>query len=529
MTDTGLVWLPPAVRDDAAHAEQARAAAGTGAPRRLLLRSLRSRLVVMVVGLTTGLVLLLGASTWFLMHRYLDEQLDRQVTNIVTGNLYQVFGPSTRTSSVQSTEIWAVALSPTGDFLTYPMDNSVAAMRLSAADRTRLAEAGWASAPAQAAPPGQQPPELATVRTTDGHQLRVALVPGTVHNRITGDSVDAVAVVGLSTNSEADTLSKLLRAELAFGGAAVLLGFVVTTYGVRRSLRNLYAVTGTAREVAAELSPTGAGLDRRVPMTEDVTEVGQLAESMNTLLSAVETQFAARLESEQRMRQFLADASHELRTPLTSIRGYAELARLQGGAGDHEANSDALGRIESEGTRMSRLVEDLLTLARTDQADSRPQPHLIDVAELLDDVVTSTRAAFPQRDITLTADAGLTVLGDPDQLVRVVRNLVTNAAVHTDPAGPIAVRGRREGDTAVLEVIDAGPGLPPEQAAKVFERFWRADKSRTRARGGSGLGMSIVASLVEANGGTVRFDSTVEHGSTATVRLPAATRADSTG
>jgi two-component system OmpR family sensor kinase len=285
----------------------------------------------------------------------------------------------------------------------------------------------------------------------------------------------------------------------------------------------LYAVTGTAREVAAELSPQGAGLERRVPVVEEGTEVGQLAESMNTLLSAVETQFAARLESEQRMRQFLADASHELRTPLTSIRGYAELARLQGargGGSDPDPDRDALNRIEAEGTRMSRLVEDLLTLARTDQSDAAPQPQLLDVAELIDDVVTSTRAAFPGRQVTTDADPGLAVVGDLDQLVRVVRNLVTNAAVHTDPSGPITVRARRDGTDVLIEVIDAGPGLPPEQAAHVFERFWRADKARTRARGGSGLGLAIVASLVEANGGSVRFDSSVAGGTTVTVRLP---------
>ena len=136
---------------------------------------------------------------------------------------------------------------------------------------------------------------------------------------------------------------------------------------MRRSLRNLYTVTGTAQEVAAELSPEGAGLDRRVPVVEEGTEVGQLAESVNTLLAAVETQFAARLESERLLRQFLADASHELRTPLTSIRGYAELARMQRAAGAEPGTSgDNLDRIESEGTRMSRLVDDLLLLARGD-------------------------------------------------------------------------------------------------------------------------------------------------------------------
>ena len=298
----------------------------------------------------------------------------------------------------------------------------------------------------------------------------------------------------------------------------MLVALFATTYGVRFSLRRLRQVTATANEVAAELSPTGRGLERRVEVDDAETEVGQLAQSMNTLLSAVETQFAARLESEARLRQFLADASHELRTPLTSIRGYAELARMQKAAG--ESHDDNLARIESEGTRMSRLVEDLLTLARGDRG-KEPTLELIDVAELVDEAASGTRAAFAERQVDTRLAPGLHVVGDRDDLLRAVRNLLTNAAVHTDPARPILATSALDGDRVVIQVIDGGPGLPPEEAAQVFERFWRADKARSRARGGSGLGMSIVAAIVAAHGGTVHFASSVEHGSTATITLPA--------
>jgi two-component system OmpR family sensor kinase len=287
-------------------------------------------------------------------------------------------------------------------------------------------------------------------------------------------------------------------------------------------------VTATARDVAAELSPQGTGLDRRVELDPtDTTEVEQLAESMNTLLAAVETQFAARLAHEEQMRQFLADASHELRTPLTSIRGYAELARMQRAQGEagspvEDETADNLARIEAEGTRMSRLVDDLLTLARSDRG-AAPRAEWIDVAELLDEAVSGVRAAHPGRRIDVSASPTLHLIGDRDQLVRVVRNLVTNAAVHTRPDGPIGVSAGREDGWLVLRITDAGPGLPPEEAAHVFERFWRADKSRARARGGSGLGLAIVASVVQAHGGTVRFDSSVASGSTVTVRLPMGT------
>ena len=235
-------------------------------------------------------------------------------------------------------------------------------------------------------------------------------------------------------------------------------------------------------------------------------------------MGTVETQFAARLESEQRMRQFLADASHELRTPLTSIRGYAELSRMRG-ASDEAEYADTMDRIESEGTRMSRLVDDLLMLARSDRG-APPEREPVDVGELIEDAVDSARSTYPQRRIDAVAPAGVTVLADHDQLLRVLRNLITNAVVHTAADGPIQVSGDLTGDEVVLRVADSGPGLPPDEAQHVFERFWRADKARSRARGGSGLGLAIVASIVQAHGGTVGFESTVETGSTVTVRLP---------
>jgi two-component system OmpR family sensor kinase len=473
-------------------------------PRRFRLHSLQSRLVTGVVGLVVVLVIVIGASTWFALRWFLDDRLDEQVQTTANGDLRRIFGGSNYGPTLHSQEVWAVALSPNGEFLGYPGDRGVDPLKLSPADRKRAVKLG--------------PNQTITVRTTNGHTLRIANRPfiaaleGFVPQNV-------VAVVGLSTSEEHITLGRLFRLELVIGGIAVGTAFVITTWGVRRSLRNLYAVTGTAREVAGEISPEGAGLDRRVPVAEDDTEMGQLAESMNTLLAAVETQFAARVESEHRMREFLADASHELRTPLTSIKGYAELARLRG-AGEFD---DDFRRIHTEGDRMKALVEDLLTLARTGQDDVAPQWHLIDVGELLDDVAASARAAFPEREISIEAPAGVSVIGEPDQLLRVVLNLVTNAAVHTDPVGPITVRASPHANDVLIQVADAGPGLPPDQAARVFERFWRADKARSRSRGGTGLGLSIVASLVHDHGGTVRFDSSVEGGSTVTVRLPAAT------
>jgi two-component system OmpR family sensor kinase len=186
-----------------------------------------------------------------------------------------------------------------------------------------------------------------------------------------------------------------------------------------------------------------------------------------------------------------------------------------------DSDDDTLARIESEGTRMSRLVEDLLMLARGDQG-SRPELAVVDVDELLEDVVTGSRAAFGPREIVVDGGAhGLQVIADQDQMVRAVRNLVTNAAMHTNPDGAIRLRAFAHGTGVAIQVIDKGPGLPPEEAAHVFERFWRADRARTRARGGSGLGLAIVASIVSQHHGTVHFESTLERGSTVTIWLPA--------
>jgi two-component system OmpR family sensor kinase len=479
------------------------------------LRSLTSKLVAGVVALVILLVLAIGSGTYFFLRSYLLNRLDQQLSSVATQNTpyvaHCVF--DAEASGQAKTQCftagphlgvqeWIAALQADGTRAPYTLTGpDVSPLNLSAE------QASWL-----AAHPGQ----TLTVHS-DGTELRVMAQPGPAPGGY-------VIATGLSTSEVERTLHRLIRLEILIGAAAVLIAFAATSWGVQRSLRNLYKVTGTAQEVAAELSPEGAGLERRVPVVEEGTEVGRLAESMNTLLAAVESQFKARLANEQRMRQFLADASHELRTPLTSIRGYAELARMKRVANDAEIGADDLDRIESEGTRMSRLVDDLLLLARgdADGAAHLPDRVPVDIGDVLDDAVNSSRAAYPDRPIDIDVDELPAVLGDRDQLLRVVRNLITNAAVHTAPGRPILVRGYPDAYGVTVTVADGGPGLPSEQAAHVFERFWRADKARTRARGGTGLGLSIVSAIVAAHGGSVRFDSSVELGSTVTVWLPAA-------
>jgi two-component system OmpR family sensor kinase len=333
-------------------------------------------------------------------------------------------------------------------------------------------------------------------------------------------------VVGTDVERDQGAISRLVAIQGIVGlivlsvlGAA---GYIL----VRNSLRPLAEVERTARAIA------DGDLSQRVPEGDDRTEVGRLTTALNRMLSRIENAFRAQQESEaqargseERMRRFVADASHELRTPLTSIRGFAELYRQGAVRGDDDVRR-LMERIESEGGRMGLLVEDLLLLARMDQ--QRPvavKP--VDLAGLAGDAVHDARILQPERPIALHLDESLTdvpvVLGDEGRLRQVVGNLVTNALVHTPAATRVTVTlaGDPEDDgMLVLRVADEGPGMDPADAARAFERFYRADASRNRAAGGTGLGLSIVDSLVSAHGGTVQLDTAPGRGTAVTVRLP---------
>ena len=226
------------------------------------------------------------------------------------------------------------------------------------------------------------------------------------------------------------------------------------------------------------------------------------------------------------MRRFITDASHELRTPLTSIRGFAELYRM--GAVPEESDVDrVMTRIESESTRMGLLVDDLLLLARLDQ--QRPlEREIVDLETIASDAVHDAQAVAPGRDVQLqlSTHEPVLVIGDDARLRQVVGNLVTNALTHTPDSAAVTV-GLSIDDSAaerfaVLEVADSGPGLSPKDAQRIFERFYRVEESRTRANGGSGLGLSIVAALTAAHGGTTDVESKLGIGSRFRIRLPLA-------
>ena len=330
-------------------------------------------------------------------------------------------------------------------------------------------------------------------------------------------------VIGLSLADVQRTTHRLVVLQLVVGSFALLLvgagGYLV----VRRSLRPLVAVEAAALEIAE------GDLTRRVPSTDPRTEVGSLSHSFNTMVARLEESFAAQAaseaearESEGRMRRFVGDASHELRTPLTSIRGFAELYRS--GALPPGPDVDrAMSRIEGEASRMGGLVEDLLLLARLDQ--QRPLEHApVDVLELATDAVHDARAVDPSRSVQLEVVAGgpaPVVVGDAARLRQVLGNLVGNALTHT--TSDVVVRLSTLTGSVVVDVADSGPGIAAGDRERVFERFFRTDSSRTRASGGSGLGLSIVAALVAAHGGTVSVVETPGGGATFRVTLPLST------
>jgi two-component system OmpR family sensor kinase len=259
-------------------------------------------------------------------------------------------------------------------------------------------------------------------------------------------------------------------------------------------------------------------LTRRVDTANSETEVGRLGLALNAMLTQIEQAFAEREESEARLRRFVADASHELRTPLTSIRGYSELFR-RGADERPEDLAKAMRRIEEEASRMGVLVDDLLLLARLDQG--RHLEHVpVDLTRLAEDAVGDARTVSPERTFTFTPNGSVTVMGDEPRLRQVLANLVSNAYTHTPPASTVDIRVTRDDQSAVIEVADDGPGLTDEAAAHAFDRFWRADMSRTRARGGVGLGLAIVAAIAQAHGGEAAVESEPGHGATFRVRLP---------
>jgi two-component system, OmpR family, sensor kinase len=318
-------------------------------------------------------------------------------------------------------------------------------------------------------------------------------------------------VLALPLDDVSESVRQLLAIVLVSGLAVLgVLGLVIW-WVIRLGVRPVRNMTTTAGAIAA------GDLSQRVDEGTPGTEAGDLSLALNGMLGRIEEAFDQRAASEARLRQFVADASHELRTPVATIRGYAELYRSGGLEADGRLD-DAMRRTEEEALRMGSLVDDLLHLARLDQG--RPLDRApVELGQLVEDAVRDAQAVDPEGAITTSISAPVTVLGDQARLHQVLANLLVNARVHA-PGAPIEVTVREDGTDAVIEVGDEGPGMSTADAGRAFERFYRADASRSRHHGGSGLGLSIVDATVRAHGGTTEITSAPGAGTTVTVRLP---------
>ena len=478
---------------------------------------LRITLVALLVALVAVALTATGFATTSLLRDYLTTQQDDELRATAVD-----IADSRRPDSYCGSSRYA---SPSGFLGCITAEGRPVVFAGPMGDQGRLpdlgkvaARAGDRDADGPDGPGHDGKPEPFTVPSADGstswRMVAVELPDG------------STALVATDLAGDERAIGRLVLIELAVGLIVLVLLGVAGYVLVRNSLRPLAGVERTARAIAA------GDLSQRVPAGDDRTEVGRLSTALNGMLGRIEQSFRAQQASEEearaseeRLRRFVADASHELRTPLTSIRGFAELYR-QGAVRTETDVRRLMQRIEAEGGRMGMLVEDLLLLARMDQ--ERPLTLApVDLAEVAGDAVHDARAVQPDRPIALHLDESLTdvpvVLGDEGRLRQVVGNLLTNALVHTPGDARVTVTVAEDADSPgmlVLTVADEGPGLDPDDAGRAFERFYRADASRTRSAGGTGLGLSIVASLVAAHGGSVALDTAPGRGATVIVRLP---------
>lgn len=325
-----------------------------------------------------------------------------------------------------------------------------------------------------------------------------------------------IVVVSISLADVNTTLVRTSLLLLLLGLVVLLLLLLIGRRAVSVGLRPLDNVEKTAAAIAS------GDLSARLPDENLSTEVGRLNTALNRMLTRIEESFDVKSASEDRLRRFVADASHELRTPLTTVRGFAELHR-QGAIQGESATTDAIRRIEREAIRMSALVEDLLMLARLDQQRDL-QLETVDLRAVVDEVVEAAKISSPHHTITVDLPAeDILINADARRFNQALSNLMVNARTHTPDGTPIHVSVRKVGTDAVVSVHDQGPGLSEDNAARIFERFYRADSSRARSKGqseGSGLGLSIVDAVMKAHGGSADVVSKLGEGATFILRLP---------
>jgi two-component system, OmpR family, sensor kinase len=415
-----------------------------------------------------------------------DHDVDRLIEQLAPGQLVMVLDPN------GTVEILVPAREPGHE----PLKVDVADLTLPRGDATN---------------PDDGPTHLTVPAADDSTEVRV---------RISRLPDGSALVIGLSIHEASESARRLVTIETIVTAISLILAAMLGWVLVRVGLRPLRDVEQTALAIAS-----GGDLDREVPGGEHPTEVGRLAAALNTMLSRIRDAFSERdakeralLESEARMRRFVADVSHELRTPLAAVAAYTEL--FERGARDRpEDLARAMRGIGVEADRMGELVEELLLLARLDEG--RPlDRRRIDLVEVVIDAIAAARAVSSDWPIALEVTDVVVIDGDAGRLRQVLDNVLANVRTHTPPGTSISVEVGVQHDNAVMVIADDGPGMSAEQADRVFERFYRADPSRSRTSGGAGLGMAIVHALVTAHGGRITLDTAVGQGVRITVSLP---------
>lgn len=360
---------------------------------------------------------------------------------------------------------------------------------------------------------GDSRPNFADVNI-DGEPTNVDSLPGSEEDiewRAIGVTTPAgVTIVAKSLERERLMIGGLIGVQIFISLIVLMLIALAGAWFIRRAMMPLKEVEITARAIAA------GDLDRRVPTWPLNTEVGQLSRALNIMLGRLQKSIETSREKEEQMRRFIGDASHELRTPLTSVRGYTELYR----SGATDDVDKVFDKIEEESGRMKLLVEDLLALTRAEGSRLELKP--VDVLELAMSARSSAQAAFAGRTIDVANETEQLpmVNGDAARLHQILMNLIANGFRHGGDDAKVKITLVDDGRDVLIKVSDDGKGMSPAVAEHIFERFYREDTSRSRASGGSGLGLSIVKSLVEQHGGTITVDSMEGQGSTFTIRLP---------
>jgi two-component system OmpR family sensor kinase len=467
-----------------------------------MTQSLRGRLLIGVISLVVIGLLISDVATYAFLQKFLISRVDDQLTSNFQAAVGVLGGPDEGPRSSFGFPPGTVfeLTAPNGTLLAPPQVvttvGSAPSKALPVLPRT-LPNLGM-----------DKPSAPFTVEGTGGvEQYRMISWPEDSFN---GNFV----VLAIPLTDALSTLRQLLLLEASITVAVVVATALLALLIIRIGLQPLQRMGAVAQDIAA------GDLTRRVEPATPQTEIGRLGLALNGMLSQIEAAFAERTASNDRLRRVIADASHELRTPLTSIRGYAEMLRR--GAAESPRDSEAARkRIEEEAIRMTGLVDDLLVLARLDQG--RPLAReAVDLRAIATDAVADARVVAPQRQISLSANGPVIVSGDDTRLRQVIGNLVRNAIVHTPQQTPIEVAVATDDGVGRMSVADHGPGLAAEDVDRIFEPFYRADPSRSRDRGGAGLGLSIVSAVVTAHGGRVKVSQTEGGGATFEVELPLA-------